>query len=100
LQEDTLAQFPGGGCRWLGLWNDDRTLVLINDYEALLRLGQSGASAGGREGFQRLVAEVGLGQAGIGMRLEVSRSSGGFWAKTLGSMVLTMVSGVGGLCAS
>ena len=33
--------------------------------------GQSGASATDREGFQRLVAEVGMGRAGIG--LEVSR---------------------------
>ncbi len=36
-------------------------------------LGQSGASAADREGFQRLVAEVGLGQVGMVMGLEVSR---------------------------
>jgi DNA invertase Pin-like site-specific DNA recombinase len=36
-------------------------------------LGQSGASAVDREGFQRLVAEVGMGKAGIVMGLEVSR---------------------------
>jgi DNA invertase Pin-like site-specific DNA recombinase len=36
-------------------------------------LGQSGASAADREGFQYLVAEVGLGRAGIVMGLEVSR---------------------------
>ncbi|MGO8956479.1 MAG: recombinase family protein [Streptosporangiaceae bacterium] len=36
--------------------------------------GQSGASAADREGFQRLVAEVGMGRAGIVLgRLEVSR---------------------------
>src|SRR3954471_10520225 len=35
--------------------------------------GQSGASAAGREGFQRLVADVGLGKAGIVLGLEVSR---------------------------
>jgi DNA invertase Pin-like site-specific DNA recombinase len=35
--------------------------------------GQSGASTAEREGFQRLVAEVGLGKAGIVMGLEVSR---------------------------
>ncbi len=35
--------------------------------------GQSGASATGRDGFQRLVADVGLGRAGIVMGLEVSR---------------------------
>lgn len=35
--------------------------------------GQSGSSATDREGFQRLVAEVGLGRAGIVLGLEVSR---------------------------
>ncbi|MHB9038718.1 MAG: recombinase family protein [Armatimonadota bacterium] len=36
-------------------------------------LGQSGASSIDREGFQGLVAEVGMGKAGIVMGLEVSR---------------------------
>jgi DNA invertase Pin-like site-specific DNA recombinase/DNA-binding transcriptional regulator YiaG len=35
--------------------------------------GQSGASAADREGFQRLVGEVGVGRAGIVLGLEVSR---------------------------
>jgi DNA invertase Pin-like site-specific DNA recombinase len=35
--------------------------------------GQSGASTAEREGFQKLVSEVGLGHAGIVMGLEVSR---------------------------
>src|SRR6266700_840674 len=35
--------------------------------------GQSGASAVDREGFQRLVADVGMGRAGIVLGLEVSR---------------------------
>ena len=35
-------------------------------------LGPAGASTD-REGFQRLVAEVGMGQAGIVLGLEVSR---------------------------
>jgi DNA invertase Pin-like site-specific DNA recombinase len=35
--------------------------------------GQSGASSADREGFQRLVAEVGMGRAGIVLGLEVSR---------------------------
>ncbi len=35
--------------------------------------GQSGASTAEREGFHKLVAEVGLGKAGIVMGLEVSR---------------------------
>jgi DNA invertase Pin-like site-specific DNA recombinase len=34
---------------------------------------QSGASAADREGFQRLVGEVGMGRAGIVLGLEVSR---------------------------
>ena len=36
-------------------------------------LGQSGASAVDREGFQKLVAEVGMGHVGIVLGLEVSR---------------------------
>jgi DNA invertase Pin-like site-specific DNA recombinase len=36
-------------------------------------LGLSGASAAERSGFQRLVAEVGLGRVGLVMGLEVSR---------------------------
>jgi DNA invertase Pin-like site-specific DNA recombinase len=48
-------------------WTEERLVVIDEDQ------GQSGASANGREGFQRLVAEVGLGQAGIVMGLEVSR---------------------------
>lgn len=35
--------------------------------------GQSGASAADREGFQQLVAEVGMGRVGIVLGLEVSR---------------------------
>jgi DNA invertase Pin-like site-specific DNA recombinase len=35
--------------------------------------GQSGATAADREGFQHLVAEVGMGRAGIVLGLEVSR---------------------------
>jgi DNA invertase Pin-like site-specific DNA recombinase len=35
--------------------------------------GQSGSSAIGRDGFQTLVAEVGLGQVGAVLSLEVSR---------------------------
>ena len=36
-------------------------------------LGQSGASAADRAGFQRLVTEVSLGRAGLVLGLEVSR---------------------------
>jgi len=48
-------------------WKLDQVLVIDAD------LGQSGASAGARQGFQHLVTEVSLGRAGIVMGLEVSR---------------------------
>jgi DNA invertase Pin-like site-specific DNA recombinase len=48
-------------------WTLDQIIVIDND------LGQSGASSVEREGFQRLVTDVGLGRAGIVMGLEVSR---------------------------
>jgi DNA invertase Pin-like site-specific DNA recombinase len=48
-------------------WPTERVVVIDSD------LGQSAASAGDREGFQRLVAEVGMGRAGIVLGLEVSR---------------------------
>lgn len=48
-------------------WPLDRIVVIDCD------LGQSGASGADREGFQRLVSEVGLGRVGIVLGLEVSR---------------------------
>jgi len=48
-------------------WADDNVIVIDSD------LGQSGASAKDREGFQKLVADVGMGKAGIVLGLEVSR---------------------------
>lgn len=48
-------------------WPEERIVVIDHDQ------GQSGASTVEREGFQRLVADVGLGKAGIVMGLEVSR---------------------------
>lgn len=48
-------------------WPEERIVVIDHDQ------GQSGASASEREGFQRLVGDVGLGKAGIVMGLEVSR---------------------------
>ncbi|HKF15972.1 MAG TPA: recombinase family protein [Candidatus Dormibacteraeota bacterium] len=47
-------------------WPLDRVVVIDTD------LGQSGA-APDREGFQKLVAAVGMGQVGIVLGLEVSR---------------------------
>ena len=48
-------------------WTDDHIVVIDSDQ------GESGASAAWRQGFQRLVTEVGMGRAGIVMGLEVSR---------------------------
>ena len=48
-------------------WATERVIVIDAD------LGQSGAGAGERVGFQRLVGEVGTGNAGIVLGLEVSR---------------------------
>jgi DNA invertase Pin-like site-specific DNA recombinase len=48
-------------------WSDDAIIVIDSDQ------GESGASAAWREGFQRLVSDVGMGRAGIVMGLEVSR---------------------------
>lgn len=48
-------------------WPEERIIVIDHDQ------AQSADSAADREGFQRLVSEVGLGKAGIVMGLEVSR---------------------------
>lgn len=61
-------------------WADDRFVVIDSDQ------GESGASASWREGFQRLVSDVGLGRAGIVMGLEVSRlaRNNADWHRLLG----------------
>ncbi len=48
-------------------WSTEQITVIDED------LGLSGASAAERNGFQRLVADVGLGRVGVVMGLEVSR---------------------------
>jgi DNA invertase Pin-like site-specific DNA recombinase len=48
-------------------WAVDQIVVIDTDQ------GHSGASSADREGFQRLVAEVGMGRVGIVLGLEVSR---------------------------
>ena len=48
-------------------WPAEQVIVIDGDQ------GHSGASATDREGFQKLVAEVGMGHAGIVLGLEVSR---------------------------
>ena len=48
-------------------WPTERVVVIDSDQ------GKSGASSTDREGFQKLVGEVGVGRAGIVLGLEVSR---------------------------
>jgi DNA invertase Pin-like site-specific DNA recombinase len=48
-------------------WTSEQIVVIDDD------LGLSGSAATNRDGFQRLVADVGLGRAGLVMGLEVSR---------------------------
>jgi DNA invertase Pin-like site-specific DNA recombinase len=48
-------------------WTSEQIVVVDDD------LGLSGSAATNRDGFQRLVADVGLGRAGLVMGLEVSR---------------------------
>jgi len=50
-------------------WDENRIETIDSD------LGQSGANADGRHGFQHLMAEVSLGRAGIVAGIEVSRLS-------------------------
>jgi DNA invertase Pin-like site-specific DNA recombinase len=65
--ESTKRQYAlRGRASALG-WRDDQIIVIDSDQ------GESGASASWREGFQRLVTDVGIGRAGIVMGLEVSR---------------------------
>ncbi len=65
--ESTIRQYALRGRAVALGWADEQIVVIDSD------LGQSAASAADREGFQRLVSEVGLGRAGVVMGLEVSR---------------------------
>lgn len=66
-------------------WPADRVVVIDSD------LGHSGASAVNRPGFQRLVADVGMGRVGIVMGLEMSRlaRSSVDWSRLLEICALT-----------
>ena len=66
-------------------WPLERIVVIDSD------LGQSAASAADREGFQKLVAAVGMGQVGIVLGLEVSRlaRSSSDWHRLLEICALT-----------
>jgi DNA invertase Pin-like site-specific DNA recombinase len=48
-------------------WPRERIAVIDDD------LGKSGTSSTGRHGFQRLIAEIGLGKAGLVLSLDASR---------------------------
>src|SRR5438874_334656 len=48
-------------------WPKERVEVIDDD------LGKSGTSSEGRGGFQRLIAEIGLGKAGLALSLDASR---------------------------
>ena len=65
--ESTKRQYALRGRATALGWRDDQIIVIDSDQ------GESGASASWREGFQRLVTDVGMGRAGIVMGLEVSR---------------------------
>ena len=65
--ESTKRQYALRGRATALGWRDDQIIVIDSDQ------GESGASAVWREGFQRLVTDVGMGRAGIVMGLEVSR---------------------------
>ena len=66
-------------------WPAHQVVVIDED------LGRSGASAAGRSGFSELVADVGLGKAGIILALEVSRlaRSNADWYQLLDLCALT-----------
>ena len=66
-QESTQLQYRlVGRATTLG-WPQDRVEVIDDD------LGKSGASSDARYGFQRLIAEIGLGKAGLVLSLDASR---------------------------
>jgi DNA invertase Pin-like site-specific DNA recombinase len=66
-QESTRLQY--GLVQRVVAWGWSETRVLVIDED----LGQSGTTAEGRQGFQRLVAEVGLDHVGLVVGMEMSR---------------------------
>jgi DNA invertase Pin-like site-specific DNA recombinase len=66
-RESTQAQYGLADLAARMGWPKDRVLVIDED------LGQSGASADGRAGFQRLLGEVALDRVGIILGVEMSR---------------------------
>src|SRR6266581_3271056 len=66
-QESTELQYRLVDRAILFGWPKERVEVIDDD------LGKSGASSEGRGGFQRLIAEIGLGKAGLVLSLDASR---------------------------
>jgi DNA invertase Pin-like site-specific DNA recombinase len=66
-QESTRLQYALVECAQRLGWAHGRIEVIDDD------LGRSGASAADRPGFQRLVADVGLGHVGLVLGMEMSR---------------------------
>ena len=66
-QESTQLQYRLVERAALLGWPRDRIEVIDDD------LGKSGASSDARYGFQRLIAEIGLGKAGLVLSLDASR---------------------------
>lgn len=66
-QESTKLQYALADRASQFGWAREQIIVIDDD------LGRSGASIEGRLGFQRLVAEVGLGKVGLVLGVEMSR---------------------------
>ena len=66
-QESTKRQYALKDRAFALGWRHNQLIIIDSDQ------GQSGAESADRKGFQKLVAEVGMGRAGIVMGLEVSR---------------------------
>lgn len=66
-QESTELQYRLVDRAVLLGWPRERVEVIDED------LGRSGATSDGRHGFQRLIAEIGLGKAGLVLSLDASR---------------------------
>src|SRR5262245_43204639 len=69
LEHQESTRLPYGLVRRAVAWGWPEARVLVIDDD----LGRSGTSAEGRQGFQRLVAEVGLDHVGLVLGLEMSR---------------------------
>jgi DNA invertase Pin-like site-specific DNA recombinase len=69
LEHQESTRLPYGLGRRAVAWGWPEARVLVIDED----LGRSGTSAEGRQGFQRLVAEVGLDHVGLILGVEMSR---------------------------